>query len=213
MASAQAMDQMYRYQRYIYDFTRKYYLLGRDRLIRHLPIKLNSTTIEIGCGTGRNLMLAAKQYPQGRFFGIDASEEMLKTARQKIAHLPMKIELRQGLAEELNYQDFHIEQGFDIVFFSYTLSMIPNWQSAVDAALRNLKPNGDLYIVDFSQQSRLPHWFAKALQAWLARFGVFHDPELIHYLRELHNSQQGQLTIEDIGWDYGFLAHFHRLGT
>lgn len=33
---ARLMDRMYRYQRYIYDFTRKYYLFGRDTLIRDL---------------------------------------------------------------------------------------------------------------------------------------------------------------------------------
>ena len=29
---AEQMDRMYRYQRHIYDLTRKYYLLGRDRI-------------------------------------------------------------------------------------------------------------------------------------------------------------------------------------
>ncbi|RUV53463.1 SAM-dependent methyltransferase, partial [Mesorhizobium sp. M5C.F.Ca.IN.020.14.1.1] len=30
---AELMDGVYRWQRHIYDLTRKYYLLGRDRLI------------------------------------------------------------------------------------------------------------------------------------------------------------------------------------
>ena len=32
-AAAQSMDRMYRAQRHIYDLTRKFYLLGRDRMI------------------------------------------------------------------------------------------------------------------------------------------------------------------------------------
>ncbi|MHC2296968.1 ubiquinone/menaquinone biosynthesis C-methylase UbiE [Rhizobium mongolense] len=50
---ANLMDGMYRYQRHIYDLTRKYYLLGRDRTIRNLDIAEGGTLLEVGCGTGR----------------------------------------------------------------------------------------------------------------------------------------------------------------
>jgi tRNA G46 methylase TrmB len=75
------MDRMYRHQRRIYDFTRKFYLLGRDGMIRRLNPAPEARVLEIGCGTGRNLILAAKDFPDADFFGIDISEEMLTTAR------------------------------------------------------------------------------------------------------------------------------------
>ncbi|MES1179707.1 MAG: SAM-dependent methyltransferase, partial [Hyphomicrobium sp.] len=34
--AASAMDGMYRHQRYIYDLTRRYYLIGRDQMIADL---------------------------------------------------------------------------------------------------------------------------------------------------------------------------------
>ena len=37
-AHAETMDRLYRYQRFIYDLTRKYYLFGRDRLIAGLQV-------------------------------------------------------------------------------------------------------------------------------------------------------------------------------
>ena len=46
------MDKVYRRQRHFYDLTRKYYLLGRDRLVRQLNAKPGERVIEIGCGTG-----------------------------------------------------------------------------------------------------------------------------------------------------------------
>ena len=54
------MDKVYRHQRHFYDFTRHYYLLGRDRLIRELNITPGESVIEIGCGTARNLIRIAQ---------------------------------------------------------------------------------------------------------------------------------------------------------
>ena len=79
------MDAIYRTQRHFYDLTRKYYLLGRDRLIRDLAPPPGGTVLEIGCGTGRNLISAARAWPEARLFGIDISEAMLATARAKVA--------------------------------------------------------------------------------------------------------------------------------
>src|SRR6201986_4433829 len=80
-----AMDRMYRRQRHIYDLTRKFYLLGRDELIDGLRPPPGAAVLEIACGTGRNLIRAARLYPKARFFGLDVSEAMLQTARQNIA--------------------------------------------------------------------------------------------------------------------------------
>jgi S-adenosylmethionine-diacylgycerolhomoserine-N-methlytransferase len=74
------MDRMYRVQRHIYDLTRKFYLFGRDTLIASLPVRAGETLCEVGCGTARNLVMLAKRHPRARFFGVDASEEMLKSA-------------------------------------------------------------------------------------------------------------------------------------
>src|ERR1700710_814436 len=74
------MNRMYRRQRHIYDATRRFYLLGRDRLIAGLQPAAGQSVLEIVCGTGRTLALAARLYPETRFFGIDISTEMLASA-------------------------------------------------------------------------------------------------------------------------------------
>ncbi|MFX8410451.1 hypothetical protein ABTL60_19470, partial [Acinetobacter baumannii] len=70
---ADHMDGIYRYQRYIYDLTRKFYLLGRDQMIGGLQPPTGARVLEVGCGTGRNLLLAARRYPLVRFYGFDIS--------------------------------------------------------------------------------------------------------------------------------------------
>ena len=61
------MDKMYRRQRYFYDLTRKYYLLGRDRLLEKINVRAGENILEIGCGTGRNLIILAKKFPGANF--------------------------------------------------------------------------------------------------------------------------------------------------
>lgn len=167
---AARMDRMYRTQRHIYDLTRKYYLLGRDRTIRDLATKPGQCILELGCGTGRNLAVAGSLYPGCRLYGLDISEEMLISARAK---LPSDAVLKAGDASDFSAEDFG-RPGFDRIMISYALSMIPAWEATIDVAIDALNPGGELHIVDFGQQERLPHWFRRMLKGWLARFHV--DP-------------------------------------
>ncbi len=169
-----AMDRIYRRQRHIYDLTRKYYLLGRDDLIAGLAAAPGARVLEVGCGTGRNLIVAARRFPAARFTGIDISAEMLVTARANVARagLSDRITLAQGDATAFDAAALSDGAGFDRVFLSYTLSMIPDWQTALATSARALAPGGRLDLVDFGQQERLPAAFRRALFAWLARFDV-----------------------------------------
>jgi S-adenosylmethionine-diacylgycerolhomoserine-N-methlytransferase len=115
------MDRVYRRQRHIYDLTRKYYLLGRDRMIYGLDIAEGQSLLEVGCGTGRNLMVVSKHYPMTRLFGLDISSEMLATARGKLAGLPNEVTLRELDASRFVPADFD-EAGFDRIMISYALS-------------------------------------------------------------------------------------------
>jgi len=211
MSQQQAMDRMYRYQRHFYDLTRKYYLLGRDKLVQDMVVAPHEHILEIGCGTARNLIKLAKLRPQAHLYGLDASHEMLITAQEKIKTegLSDNIHVVQCLAEELDYQKtFGLTKQFDSVFYSYSLSMIPPWQAAVDAGIRNLKSKGTLYIVDFSDQRDLPAWFRKVLVGWLDLFGVHYQPDLLPYLQELEKQGKGKLTVESLFKHYSFIAKF-----
>jgi len=170
----QAMDRIYRRQRHFYDLTRKYYLLGRDDLIAGLDAGPGTLVLEIGCGTGRNLIAAARRYPGARFVGIDISQEMLATARTNVtrAGLEQRITLAQGDATAFDPATLSAGAGFDRVFLSYTLSMIPDWHAALAQAAAALVPGGRLDLVDFGQQERLPAAFRRLLFAWLAKFDV-----------------------------------------
>ncbi|NJM91647.1 MAG: class I SAM-dependent methyltransferase [Rhodospirillaceae bacterium] len=173
-SSSHAMDRIYRHQRHIYDLTRKYYLLGRDRLIRDLRPGHGDSVLEIGCGTARNLIKVAKRYPEARCFGVDISRAMLATAEHSIARkgLNDRIRLVRGDATNLDGAALVGEPLFDRVFISYSLSMMPSWRMTLERALRALAPGGRLVIVDFGDLAGWPGWFRAAFLRWLALFQV-----------------------------------------
>jgi S-adenosylmethionine-diacylgycerolhomoserine-N-methlytransferase len=202
------MDKMYRNQRYFYDLTRKYYLLGRDKLIAEMKVKADENVLEIGCGTARNLKILAQKYPQTNFFGLDASQEMLKTAHEKISDLK-NIKLKVALADDFNYkQTFDLASQFDSIFFSYSISMIPTWRESIANALVNLKSGKSFYIVDFYDLKDLPVWFQKILQAWLKQFHVQFWNNLIPQLKTMETEGLGKLKITPLYRRYSFIAEF-----
>jgi S-adenosylmethionine-diacylgycerolhomoserine-N-methlytransferase len=207
------MDRMYRHQRYFYDLTRKYYLLGRDRLLEKINVQAGENVLEIGCGTGRNLIIPAKKFPNARFFGLDASSEMLATAQTKIDAAKLtNIHLKNALADDFNYRKtFDLENPFDTIFFSYSISMIPTWKESIAIALENLKSGRSFYIVDFYDQKDLPALFRRILKAWLRRFHVEYPKDLLPFLENLERRKKGKLTVTPLYRRYSFNAEFKKI--
>jgi len=168
------MDRMYPAQRHIYNTTRKFYLLGRDRLIDGLQPAAGQTVLEIGCGTARNLVRAAQFYPTARFYGVDVSNEMLITARRAIARAGLSDRITLAWADATDFDPVQVfgVASFDRIFLSYTLSIIPPWQAALDQAGRHVAANGSLHIVDFADCAGLPGWLRRGLFRWLKAFSV-----------------------------------------
>lgn len=204
-----SMDRMYRWTRHVYDASRKYYLLGRDHLIRELKPFAQEHICEVGCGTARNLIHMAQQYPEAHFYGLDASEEMLKTARASLRRAELKIPVVQAYAQNFDPQSlFDIDQPFGKLVFSYSLSMIPVWKETIDHALVLLPSGGQLHIVDFGDQSGLSARFKKFLFWWLEKFDVHFRPEILAYLKRLEHEEYGSLNLTLLYRGYAYHAIF-----
>lgn len=198
MTAAIAMDRMYRHQRYIYDFTRRYYLLGRDLLIRRLNPASGDHVLEIGCGTGRNLVAAARRYKNAQFLGIDVSREMLKSSDRAIAQADLQSRVRVAFADAADIDPSALfgRPRFARIFISYSLSMIPDWPRVLEGAVRLLADGGELHIVDFGRQEHLPRWFRNALRKWLALFHVHPRDDMERALVALADRVNARLSIE-----------------
>ena len=120
--------------------------------------------LDIGCGTGLNFpRLLAAVGPSGQVVGVDRSHEMLEVARRKTIHLPPgNVALVEADAEQLD----HVAAGpdalgspFDAVLFTYSLSLMTNWEQAWLRATSWVRPGGRAGIVDMEP----PHGWARLL--------------------------------------------------
>lgn len=175
-AATAAVERYYRLHARIYDATRWSFLFGRREIIRALPAELRpDSVLEVGCGTGANLAALARRFPTARITGLDASADMLLRARRRTVPLGERVGLvhRPYLAPEAG------GEGFDLILFSYALSMFnPGWEAALDVALKDLSPRGMLAVVDFDN-SRLG-----AFRRWMGVNHVRMEGHLLPALRQ-----------------------------
>ncbi len=114
-----------------------------DAIVAAAGATPESRFLELGIGTGRIAFpLIARGYD---YSGIDLSEPMMAQLRAKVvdyakAHpqASLRLDLRQGDSTRLPYAD----NSFDVVLTVHVLHLIPNWQQAIQEAVRVLKPGG-----------------------------------------------------------------------
>ncbi len=211
-SAAAKMDGIYRRQRFIYNATRRYYLLGRDRLIGDLQPPGAGSVLEIGCGTARNLTSAAKHYPGARLYGLDVSEEMLRSARSSVLRhgLEKRVTLQAGDATAFDPVKLFGRGSFDRIFFSYVLSMIPPWQDAIEHAAGLLAPGGFLLAVDFGDFRRYPVLLERAQTAWLRQFSVVPIPAFETQIKALAARIGFAASTRSLYGGYAVLARIER---
>jgi S-adenosylmethionine-diacylgycerolhomoserine-N-methlytransferase len=206
--AALLMDKMYRRQRHIYDLSRKYYLLGRDEAIARLRPAPGDGVLEIGCGTGRNLVKAARAYPEARFYGLDVSREMLATAAASVARagLTSLITIAEADAASFDPAPLFGRARFERVMISYALSMIPPWRAALGRALDVVAEGGSLHVIDFGDCADWPRPFKAGLRRWLAAFDVTPREDFSETLAALCAARGLVSTTEEWRGGYATLA-------
>lgn len=125
--------------------------------------RARGATLEVAVGTGLNLPHYSGDV---RLTGIDLSPEMLSIARKRAAELGTDVDLREGDAHRLPFE----EASFDTVLCTYSLCNIPDPQRAVEEMRRVLKPDGRLILVDHIRAAAQPVlWFQKVIEFFSLR--------------------------------------------
>ncbi len=185
---AERLQAFYGPQAAHYDAFRERLLHGREDLIHRLALPPGSRVIELGGGTARNLEYFGERLSSfARVEVVDLCPALLEQARRRCARWPGVAAVVEGDATT-----YRPAQPVDCVYFSYALTMIPDWRAAVDNALRMLRPGGLLGAVDFYAAPRAaredfkrPDKLVRGFwPRWFRHDGVHLDPRHLPYLLE-----------------------------
>lgn len=184
---AERLQSFYAPQADRYDAFRERLLHGRRALVERLDAPDGARVVELGAGTGRNLLFFGDRVRAfGEVFLVDLCPALLERARRRAGDWS-NVRVIEGDAVT-----WRPAQPVDVVYLSYALTMIPDWQGAIDNAIAMLRPGGVLGVVDFhvSEESpppgRVRHgWLTRAFwPRWFGHDGVRLDPAHLRHLGE-----------------------------
>lgn len=195
------LESFYKHQASGYDSFRKKLLHGREFIATDTPRLNKGIWIDMGGGTGINVQNMADQGRLDEFskiYIVDLTPSLLGVARERIEKNGWKnVEAIEGDATA--WIPSEGMECADLVTFTYSLSMIPDWFAAVEHAQRLLSPRGLLTVVDFYVSRKYPvdgmvrhNWFSRTLwPAWFANDNVNLSMDILPFLR--YKFQQKQL--------------------
>jgi len=183
------LESFYSGQARGYDDFRKRLLQGRKEMWQHLAARVppQADAIDMGGGTAANLEFIGESISSFRSITVvDLSPSLLAVARQRIAD--------RGWGHvstvEADATAWQPPEPVDLVTFSYSLTMIPDWFAAIDNARRMLKPGGLIGVVDFYVSRKYPEagrkrhaWLTSVFwPIWFRSDNVFPSPDHVPYL-------------------------------
>jgi SAM-dependent methyltransferase len=128
------------------------------------PIHACETVLDIGCGAGMDLILAARRVsPSGHAIGVDMTDAMIERARTSAATSGQNhVEVRKGDATSLPVDDSSV----DVVTSNGVLNLVPEKELAFTEIIRVLKPGGRLHLADIALDMELPEVARRNIDLW-----------------------------------------------
>lgn len=121
---------------------------GADAHRRWLLAGLQGEVIEVGAGHGPNFA----HYPPevARVVAVEPELHLQQAAQQAVATAPVPVEVHDGLAERLPFDD----DSFDAAVLSLVLCSVPDQPTALAEVRRVLRPSGQLRFYEHVRSSR-----------------------------------------------------------
>ena len=184
---ADRMESFYSGQADAYDDFRKRLLKGRQELYDRMEVPEGGVWVEMGGGTGSNLEYLGDRIQRlSKVYVVDLSQSLLDVAEQRAKDRGWS-NVETVAADATTWQ---ADGGADVVTFSYSLTMIPDWFGAIENATRLLKPTGKLGVVDFYVSRKFPgdahekhNFFTRSFwPVWFSNDNVFPSADHVPFL-------------------------------
>lgn len=198
-AHGDKMSSFYAEQAKGYDAVRENMLVARPEMVSGFgPIKQGHTWLDIGGGTGRNLHYLRAQLDNfERIVVLDICPELLEIGEEsarrsfteaqcaKISWVCLDINAKNVQQELSKHLNNDLNRGFDTISFSYSLSMIPEWQTALLSARNLMSGDGRVIISDFDTYTLAgKSWKDWAIRTWYKQDGVRIEAKTREFITE-----------------------------
>ncbi|HLI08209.1 MAG TPA: methyltransferase domain-containing protein [Ktedonobacteraceae bacterium] len=198
------------YVRYMDAFKESEHPAYWSELRSHLQAHGHRDILDVGCGLGASVRVAAKIVgPGGRSVGLDNSEAMLQSARERAKGLNLPIEYYQSDAHHLPFEN----DTFDYSHSDGVFDILPDPVRALDEMVRVTRPGGcieitaeDSMMIDATDRTltrRITSFIEDhEMNGWLGRqlAGLFKERGLL------------DVTVTPRNWVIEDYALFSRLG-
>ncbi len=186
---AERLENFYGKQAQDYDDYRKRLLTGREAMYQAIPVPDGGVWVDMGGGTGWNIENLATSIDRiQKIYVVDLADSLLKVAAERF----QKRGWDNVQTVSADATKFRPDEGrANVVTFSYSLTMMPDWFASIDNAWEMLEPGGIIGVVDFYVSRKHPDpslkrhgWFNRTFwPTWFAIDNVFPSSEHLPYLR------------------------------
>jgi arsenite methyltransferase len=139
---------------------------GIGNPLRMASLRRGMTVVDVGCGSGLDLLLAARAVGSGgRAIGIEMTEAMAARARRGARAASLEnVDVRVGDAIALPVDP----ESADVVTSNGVLNLIPEKETAVREMYRVLKPGGELVLADIALERAVSDEARRDIDLWTA---------------------------------------------
>nr|BBH93628.1 arsenite S-adenosylmethyltransferase [Thermogemmatispora argillosa] len=134
--------------------------------LKRAELRPGETVLDLGCGTGLDVLLAARRVlPGGRVYGLDMNEVALERAEHYRRLLGLEnVHFLKGLMEAVPLP----AESVDLIISNCALNLAPDKEQVLREAYRLLKPGGRLSLADTLLEGALPASLQHEPRAWAA---------------------------------------------
>jgi SAM-dependent methyltransferase len=132
----------------------KFSALEAVAFVDRLPLKPGMRVLDVACGTGNVSLPAARK--RAVVSGVDIAPNLLANARARANQEGLKIEFREGDAEQLPFADAH----FDVVLSMFGAMFAPRPDLVAAELVRVCRPKGLIAMANWTPDGFVGETFA-----------------------------------------------------
>lgn len=146
----------------------------RTRPVRDLVAAIQTPNVrhavDLGCGPGNSTEVLAQRFPDAQVTGLDSSEDMLASARQRLPKVSFDL---------ADIATWNPDQQYDVILANASLQWVPDHAALYPRLLSRLAPGGSLAVQTPDNLEEPAHRLAREVAAqgpWASKISTLELP-------------------------------------